>query len=247
MADLRVLIYREPGNTKTVVEKAFDSLGIEYTVSYVFNGEIQKAATYDVYIFNGITPTEWPTDGAVWLLNATSLPSDISQSTAGYVTATNPDVTACENQIAQTILSGISLENNDISDYRFFDSVADWLYPVIQENGTTIFYAGTAGKQPVIVTTFDLTNISRTESVRTALIKSMIEYSAQAEYEREKCTHERVNVDAVDATCSDYGLSKGIICSKCHKILVPQELVKPTGKHNIVDGTCTVCGHREEE
>ena len=246
LADLRVLIYREPGNSKTVVERAFDSIGIEYTVSYVLSGEVQKAATYDVYIFCGVTPTEWPNDGAVWLLNATTLPSDISQSLAGYVSTTIPNVTVCENQVASEILSGVSLSYNSISGYCTFSSMAEWLYPVIKDDDNTIFYAGTAGKQPVIVTTFNISDISLTESIRFALIKNMIEYSAKAEYEREKCTHDRINIDAVDATCSDYGLSKGIICSKCHKILVPQELVKPTGKHDIVDGTCTVCGHKEE-
>ncbi|MBQ1264199.1 MAG: hypothetical protein IIY04_02135, partial [Oscillospiraceae bacterium] len=47
-----------------------------------------------------------------------------------------------------------------------------------------------------------------------------------------------------DATCTEDGLTDGIICSVCGEVIKAQEPIKATG-HNYVNGTCTNCGEKD--
>lgn len=53
--------------------------------------------------------------------------------------------------------------------------------------------------------------------------------------------HSEVADEAVEATCTEDGLSEGIHCSECGEILVEQKVIPAKG-HNFKDGLCADCG-----
>ncbi len=56
------------------------------------------------------------------------------------------------------------------------------------------------------------------------------------------CTHTNVNnLPAEDASCTTAGKTAGSVCADCGATIVAQEEIPALG-HDIVDGTCTVCG-----
>ena len=54
--------------------------------------------------------------------------------------------------------------------------------------------------------------------------------------------HTRVNVDAIDPTCSENGSTAGISCSVCGQTVSGQSNIPATNNHNFHSGTCTNCG-----
>ncbi len=56
--------------------------------------------------------------------------------------------------------------------------------------------------------------------------------------------HTEVIDEAVDATCTETGLTEGSHCSVCDAVIVAQVEVPATG-HNFVDGVCTGCGDEQ--
>ncbi|MBQ7345578.1 MAG: hypothetical protein IJW45_05905 [Oscillospiraceae bacterium] len=57
--------------------------------------------------------------------------------------------------------------------------------------------------------------------------------------------HTEVIDAAVEATCTETGLTEGKHCSVCGEVLVAQEEI-PAAGHNFEDGVCTECGEEEE-
>lgn len=60
-----------------------------------------------------------------------------------------------------------------------------------------------------------------------------------------KTEHNVITVDALEATCTDSGKTGDLICSEC-KVLVKASEDIPAIGHDYKDGTCTVCGHKDE-
>ena len=55
--------------------------------------------------------------------------------------------------------------------------------------------------------------------------------------------HEHVNkpIAAVNSTCTQAGLSEGVVCVYCNMVIVEQTPT-PLAPHNYVEGVCKVCG-----
>lgn len=58
--------------------------------------------------------------------------------------------------------------------------------------------------------------------------------------------HTNKTVDAVPATCTQAGLTEGVVCTSCNKTIVAQ-VATPLAPHNYVDGKCKVCGATVKE
>ena len=59
-----------------------------------------------------------------------------------------------------------------------------------------------------------------------------------------ECVHEAEIDEAIEATCTEGGLSQGSHCAKCDEILTFQEEVPALG-HSFENGACTVCKQKE--
>ena len=68
----------------------------------------------------------------------------------------------------------------------------------------------------------------------------------------ETLAHAIVVREAVEATCTDSGMTEGSYCSVCSEVFAAQEVI-PADGHNMAaatcdaPSTCTVCGHTEGE
>ncbi len=64
----------------------------------------------------------------------------------------------------------------------------------------------------------------------------------------DKCMHTSyLYVPAISPTCTEEGLSDGVMCAVCRSFIPNQEqLILPALGHNYVDGVCTRCGDKEE-
>ena len=58
--------------------------------------------------------------------------------------------------------------------------------------------------------------------------------------------HTNKTIDAVSATCTQTGLTEGVVCTSCNKTIVVQTAT-PLAPHNYVDGKCKVCGATVKE
>lgn len=254
--DLRIVIFTKPEDSAYSLTAVLDSLGLNYTFSYVMGDVADTLSSYDIYIYNGVCPSALPTDGATWLLNPPSLPNNLSSSFTVFNSSSEgyPISLVTSNPVAEIINKNVNESSGSIrlsaSAYRLFTIIEDGLFPIMVNEENPVMFAGSVNNLPVIITAFSFSDSSLPTMVSAfpILINNMARYSFDVVHkiERPSCTHERVNIDAIDPTCVNPGLTKGIKCSKCGKILIPQEVVKPTGKHDLDEtGNCKNCDYYE--
>ena len=128
--------------------------------------------------------------------------------------------------------------NNDGAEYS--NKVADGYHSIYDEE--TSSYIVSKHNYNAVVTAPDCENGGFTTN-------SCICGNSYVTDETDALGHTTVVDEAVEATCTETGLTEGSHCSVCEEVLVAQEVVEATGHNTVVDkaveATCTTAGKTE--
>lgn len=252
--DLRILIYTKLGDDSyDLLSTVLDSIDLSYTVSFIDSDQATAPSGYDIYIFNNVVPETVPTDGALWFINPDTLPDQYGKISDEYVENSDGFELSflSDSFVASAINKGALKDGLSLGAYRPITDLAEGLYPFIKANNEGVSFAGNVNGIPVIIFSFHFysSELPLDVDLFPIFINNMALYSYEnmSEEESKSCTHERATIKTIEPTCVSPGLSKGIYCSKCGKILIPQEVVEATGKHDLDEnGQCKNCEYKEE-
>ena len=251
MPSVSVVLYSK--ETDSALKSALTACGFNVMVCIVSDIPMTEMDTdnADLYIFDGVMPKDMEVDKPAWYIDTQELPTQLGAygekktSDSGFSLLT--DTT---NKTGKQVTNEITLRGASVGEYRELSLSGDGFATIFSVGQAPVMVAGTVNGNHVIVSgfTFDNSNLPLLLAGFPALVNNMVEYSLLGVLrEAEKCKHTQQSVKGYDATCTEDGLSSGIVCSKCGEVLIPQE-VKPAKGHKYgEDGVCTVCNEPKEE
>ena len=116
---------------------------------------------YGLYVFDCCTPSEMPTDGAVWFIDPQGSVPDSGFSVQGDVALQRGEpikLTTSSSTLARTLTSGVKGEGIELIEYVRCSLYRSFT-PVFTYNGNPVLFAGTNGKgHREVVFAFDIHN-----------------------------------------------------------------------------------------
>ena len=138
--------------------------------------------------------------------------------------------------------NGVVLVTWDPANLKLVDIVIHADYQsILQEDGSVTFgyvvLDGIAAGQIIATLTF--------EAVDPDAANVTIEHKQVNNDSDAPCQHFETEIrDAKDATCTEEGYTGDTYCAQCGELIAEGETIEML-EHNMVDGVCTECGHRD--
>ena len=173
--------------SRSILYTALRAMGYTVNLEDMFADaeDAMGVSGYDLYIFEGITPKELPTDGAVWLID-----SQESFSEGVTIEALKSEITdrleiSSSGKTAYEVFKNTDFEKpitmGDGEIYasakiqRYISYSADYR-PVFEVQGNTVMVVGEENGNPIIITTFDFASASLVAFIVDfpVLIKNMV-------------------------------------------------------------------------
>lgn len=162
------------------IKSALDSMGnCNVTVNY----ELDQSALsgYDLYIFDGITPKEYPEDASVIVFGTENLPSGIRTEVKYDLKNTLTMDTKSESGI----LSGVELKGTVVNGYSPLISNSTWESLLYCRGNTVLATTETQNGTRISVFSFDLHNSNLPlQSSFLVLMKNLVDYSVDSMFSK---------------------------------------------------------------